>query len=158
LNGRPALLDVNVPMYAAGRPHPYRESCVRIMTEIAEGRLDAAIDAETIQEILYRFGAQRQWPIGAAMATNLLDIVPRVLPITAADARLSVVLFREYGPGGVQARDLVHVAVMQNNRLDTIISADAHFDRIAGIRRLDPRTLLAGPEALPAPADEAGPE
>jgi hypothetical protein len=40
----PALLDINVPMYAAGRAHPYREACIWVMTEITEGRLAAAID------------------------------------------------------------------------------------------------------------------
>ena len=35
-------------------------------------------------------------------------------------------------------RDAVHAATMRNNGLETIISADTHFDRIPGIRRADP--------------------
>ena len=45
------LLDVNIPMYAAGKDHPYREACIRVMSEVAEGRLAAAIDTEVIQVI-----------------------------------------------------------------------------------------------------------
>ena len=41
------------------------------------------------------------------------------------------------------ARDVIHVAVMQNNGLTEIISTDAHFDLIEGITRLDPKTLFA---------------
>src|SRR5437763_1957269 len=84
---RPALLDVNVPMYAAGQAHPYREACVWLMTEIAEGRLAAAIDTEIIQEILYRYGALQQWNVAVAMSTNLLEVVPTVYPVLVADAR-----------------------------------------------------------------------
>ncbi len=48
------FVDVNVPMYAAGKPHVYKEACVWLLTEIGDGRLSAAIDAEIFQVILYR--------------------------------------------------------------------------------------------------------
>jgi predicted nucleic acid-binding protein len=46
------FLDVNIPMYAAGKDHRSRAACVYVMQEIAEGRLIVAIDTEIIQEIL----------------------------------------------------------------------------------------------------------
>lgn len=142
MNNAQLLLDVNVPMYAAGQAHPYKEACVWVMTEIAEGRLTVAIDSETIQEILYRYGALQRWKIAVAMATNLLDLVPIVYPVLPADARLAIDLFDLYAPQGVKARDLLHAAVMQNNSLTAIISTDDHFDRIEGITRLDPQALF----------------
>ncbi len=138
------LLDVNVPMYAAGQAHPYKEACVWVITEIAEERLAAAIDTEIIQEILYRYGALQQWTVATEMATSLLDLMPVVYPVLPADARLAVELFEQYALQGVKARDLLHVAVMQNNSLTAIISTDQHFDRIEGITRLDPQTLWPG--------------
>lgn len=125
-------------MYAAGKDHPYRDPCARLMTDIAAGRLDVVLDAESIQEVLYRYGRLQAWDIGAKMAASLLDIVPTVLPVTAAEARLSLALFTEYGPRGVSPRDLVHVAVMRNHGLTEVISADRHFDLVTGIRRIDP--------------------
>lgn len=138
-----ALLDVNVPMYAAGRAHPLKEACAWVMTEIAEGQLDVAIDTETIQEILYRYGALGRWEIATTMASNLLALVSVVYPVLEADARRAVKLFREYAPQGVKARDVLHAAVMQNNGIVQIISTDDHFDRIEGVERLDPRDLFA---------------
>lgn len=137
------FLDVNVPMYAAGRAHRYQAACAWIMGEVAHGRLAVVIDSEIVQEILYRFGALGQWTVGAQMARSVLDLVPRVLPVTAADARAAVALFATYGPQGVKARDVVHAAVMRNHGLTRIVSADTHFDRIAGIKRLDPLDLYA---------------
>lgn len=138
----PFFLDVNVSMYAAGKPHPYKASCVWVMTEIANGRLEAVIDAEIVQEILYRYGAIQQWQIGVKMAQNLLDLVPDVLSVTAADMKTAVSHFARYAPQGVKARDVIHTAVMQNHQLTHIISTDKHFDQIEGIIRLDPQTLL----------------
>ena len=140
----PYFLDVNVPMYAAGKEHPYKAACVYVLTEIANGRLDAVISTEIIQEILYRFGALGQAQVGVQMASNLMNLVPDVLPVTVEDMQTAVALFAEYGPKGVKARDVVHTAVMQNHQLTHIISTDKHFDQIEGITRVDPQTMFAG--------------
>ena len=149
MNGSVRLLDVNVPMYAAGEEHPYKRSCSWLMQELAEGRLNAAIDVEMIQEILYRYGSLHLWDIATTLATTLLDLAPVVYPVVAADVRLAVDLFRHYAPNGVRARDLLHVAVMQNNGLTEIISTDQHFDQIVGIARLDPEQLFRQARNLP---------
>jgi predicted nucleic acid-binding protein len=140
-DGKPVLLDVNVPMYAAGQAHPLKEACGWIMQEIAEGRLNVAIDSEIIQEILYRYGALKRWELATTMANSLFSLIPSVYAVTGSDARLAVELFQKYAPDGIKARDLIHAAVMLNNRLNRIISTDAHFDHIEGITRLDPQRL-----------------
>lgn len=139
----PLLLDVNVVMYAAGTDHHYKQACAWLMLEVAAGRVKAAIDTETIQEILYRYMKTQQWRVGVDMSRNLIDAVTVVLPIRLADMLLCMQLCESYGPRGLSARDLIHVAVMQNNGLDTIISTDRDFDRIEGIRRLDPFDLYS---------------
>lgn len=143
MNEGPYFLDVNVPMYAAGKAHPYKESCVWVLTEIASGRLDAVISTEIIQEILYRYGALGEVQVGVQMAQNLMDLVPTVLPVTVEDMQTAVSLFAQYAPQGVKARDVVHTAVMQTHQLTHIISTDQHFDQFEGIIRLDPQEMFA---------------
>lgn len=143
MNDKVLFLDVNVPMYATGKAHPYKESCVWVLTEIGDGRLDAAIDTEIIQEVLYRYGAIQRWQVGVQMAENLLDLIPAVLPVTVRDMKTAVSLFSQYAPHGVKARDVLHAAVMQNHQLTHIISTDKHFDQIEEITRLDPQELFA---------------
>ena len=137
-----SLLDVNVPMYAAGGEHPYKAPCAWVMREIAAGRLEAAVDTEIIQEVLYRYGALRHWQIGTAIARELSTIVPRIYPVMEEDVRSAIALFAEYGPQGLAARDMIHVAVMRSQGLAQIISTDAHFDQFRGIMRLDPQDLF----------------
>ena len=138
----PSLMDVNVVMYAAGGAHPYKQACAWLILEVAAGRMNAIIDTETIQEILYRYMKAQQWRIAVQMAQNMIDAVAMVLPIRLADSLLCMKLCEAYGPRGLSARDLLHVAVMQNNGLDTIISTDQDFDRVDGIHRVDPLDLF----------------
>jgi predicted nucleic acid-binding protein len=141
MSEQPYFLDVNIPMYAAGQDHPHKAASVWILSEIAEGRLKVVIDAEIIQEILYRYGAIGMPQVGAVMATNLLELVPDVLPITVSDVRLAVTLFAQYAARGVKARDVLHAAIMQNHQLTHIISTDRHFDQVEGLQRVDPGTM-----------------
>ena len=136
------FLDVNVPMYAAGQAHPYRDACAWLMGEVTAGHLVVAVDTEIIQEILYRYGALRRIDLAVALATEVLNLIPNVLPISRDDALLSVDLFRQYGKGGITARDVLHAAVMQNHHLQQIITTDTHFETITGITRLDPLLMF----------------
>ena len=141
MNNGVAMLDTNVPMYAAGKPHAYKLSCAWIMSEITQDRLAAVIDTETVQEILYRFGGIGQWDVAIKMATDLISIATDIYPVQPSDMALCIELCKRYGPRGLPVRDVLHVAVMQTNGLDTIISTDKHFDHITEIHRLDPQDM-----------------
>jgi predicted nucleic acid-binding protein len=138
----PVFIDVNIPMYAAGTAHPYRESCTRIITAVATGKIEGFIDTEIVQEILHRYGALGRWSLATSIASNVLAIFPNVLPVIEEDITLTVELASEYGPRGVRARDLIHAAVMRNHQISTLISTDSHFDQIPGIERIDPLNLV----------------
>lgn len=135
------LLDTNVPMYAAGSEHPYREACQWVMKQIAEGHLVVATDTEIFQEILHRDDSLGHFEKAAVLVTDLLTLITHVYPVTVADVRKAIDLFRQYAPIGVRSRDVIHVAVMLNNGLTEIISTDKHFDLIKEIRRIDPLSL-----------------
>ncbi len=47
------FLDTNVFLYAAGRAHPERDACASVLRRVADGSLDATVNTEVIQEILY---------------------------------------------------------------------------------------------------------
>lgn len=132
----PVFLDVNVPMYAGGREHPLKAACVWVMRQAAEGLLNVAVDTEIIQEILHRYSAIGEPRIGIKMGTSLLNIVPTTYPVNVADMQLAIEIFEKYVGQGITARDALHVAVMRNNGLTHIVSADQHFDCVEGITRV----------------------
>ncbi len=135
------FLDVNVPMYAAGSEHELKTSCQWVLEEIVAGGINAVVDTEIIQEILYRFGAIRRRDTGARMARHVMTIVPTILSITADDAEKTIELFEAYSDEDISARDCIHAAVMINRGIDAIISTDEDFDVFKEIRRIDPRDL-----------------
>jgi len=123
-------------MYAVGAPHPLKAPCVAILDAIATGNLAAVTDVEVLQEILHRYTALGQRDRAVEVAELFLQIVPDALPVTIDDFRLAAQLHGQYI--ALQARDSLHLAVVQRQGISRIVSADRHFDGIPGLTRVDP--------------------
>lgn len=132
----PFFLDANVPMYAAGKAHRYKDVCTGILIAVGAGDLEAVTDAEVVQEIAYREQAQHR-PGGPTAAEEFLFLMQgSILPITEADMRRCLALMREYP--SLLSRDAVHLAVMLNAGIERIITADQDFDKVREVVRIDP--------------------
>ena len=59
------FIDANVPTYAAGRDHPYKEPCARILRVLADDLQSFVSNSEVLQEIMYRYLALDDGPWGA---------------------------------------------------------------------------------------------
>ena len=147
------FIDANVPIYAAGSDHPYKEPCARILRILAEDPQSFVTDSEVLQELMHRYLASGRWNLGREVVRAFAEAMRgRIEPVHAEDVTLAAEL-ADLHPG-VSARDLVHAAVMQRLGADRIISADTDFDRLEGINRLDPArigesgsSILTFPEA-----------
>ncbi len=136
------LLDANVAVYAYGRPHPYQESCRKIMDDLKLYPDDYAVDAEMLQELLHSYLERRQFERGVQTVEYLLTYIPSIIPITAAEIATAMRLLGE--TPNISARDAIHAAVVIGHGLEGIVSADRDFDRVAGLRRFDPVEAAAG--------------
>ncbi len=129
-------------MYAAGRPHPLRESC-RTINELALGSPVAfCTDAEVLQELLHRYLAIDRRSEAERIVTSFAVLLEgRVIDVLADDvveaSRLAFAL------PSLSARDLLHVAILRRAGVGHIISADRAFDAVPGLQRLDPTELPA---------------
>jgi len=79
------FLDVNIFMYAAGVPHPYKDPCVRILSDVETGVLVAAINTEILQELLYRYSHIKLADKGVQLCRGILEYPLTILPVTKAD-------------------------------------------------------------------------
>ncbi len=128
------LTDANVLMYAAGAEHPNKSLSVAFLNRVADGEVEAAIDAETLQEILHRYRALQRWADSERVYELARTIFPDVFAVTADvmdEARR--ILARDQT---LSARDAVHAAVVFVYGLDGICSFDSDFDRIPGCVRV----------------------
>jgi predicted nucleic acid-binding protein len=102
------LIDSNVFMYAAGREHPFKRRAARFLEKVAQGAVDAVIDAEVLQEILHRYRALARWPEGRMVYDTARLIFPATLPITTEVMDCARRLLDEHSR--LMARDALHAA------------------------------------------------
>ena len=131
------FVDANVPIYAAGGDHPYKEPCARILLMAADAPKSFVTDSEILQELMHRYLASRRWELGRVVLQTFAEAMDgRIEPVLAEDILSASQLADRHSH--VSARDLVHAAVMQRLGTNRIISADTDFDQLPGIDRLDP--------------------
>lgn len=130
------LLDANIFMYAAGAPDPHKAPSVALLKRVARGDVEAAIDAEVLQEILHRYRAIRRWKDGRQVYDLARCSVVTVLPVTAEVTDLARTILDDAPK--LMARDALHAAVCQIARAEAICSYDADLDVITGLRCLEP--------------------
>lgn len=128
-------------MYAGGADHPLREPSQWILRLIASGELQGLTSAEVIQEILHRFTAIGQRPLGSQMARHALNLFAPVLPITHAVMQRMPGLIERYRR--LQARDLIHVATCLEEGIEAFVSPDRGFDDLNEVTRLAPEDSQA---------------
>jgi len=124
-------------MYAAGAAHPFKSRSTALLRLVAEGRMEAAIDAEALQEVLHRYRALGRWDEGRSVYDLARAIFPTVIPMTADILDQARLLLDSHS--SIMARDALHAAVVLEHSLDAICSFDRDFDRIRAIRRIEPR-------------------
>ena len=131
------LIDANVFIYALGKDHPYKEPCERVLGLVKEGRAEASVDVEMLQEILHYYHSARVLDFGVRALRQIMAAFPNPLAVSASTVDRASGILLEHGQ--LQARDAVHAAVVLENDLEGIITADRGFEGIPGVKRFDPK-------------------
>lgn len=135
----PVFLDVNVFMYAAGKPHRYKNPCLHILKDIETQTLTGVVNTEIFQELLYRYSHLGLIEKGIQLCNDILKYRLTILPVTEVDIRLTIELVEQYKNSGIKPRDALHAATLKNNRIKRLISADKDFNNFDFITRIDPK-------------------
>lgn len=128
------FIDSNIPMYLVGAAHPHKADAQRLLERFVTERERLVTDAEVLQEVLHRYVAiDRRDAIQPAFDA-ILGLVDDVFAVAASDverAKATVL-----GHPRLSARDALHLATMERNGVERILSFDAGFDGFPGIRRI----------------------
>ncbi len=133
------FLDTNVFLYASGADHPFRRPSQQILERVAHGDLAATTNSEVVQEILFVLNRRGMASAGRELARRTILLFPDLLPVTRADMLTACDLLEQYP--ALPTRDAIHVATMLNQKIETIVSADGHFEGIRGIQWVTPSAL-----------------
>jgi hypothetical protein len=128
------FVDANVVIHATGTDPGLRALCAEICRQSVLAPARLVTSAEVLQEILW----VRQRTRGLESARLALDIATTAFEVTPLFAE-DIMLAASYPEmPGLQARDRVHLAVMERLGISRIVSTDRAFDSVRGITRLDP--------------------
>ncbi|MBN1626966.1 MAG: type II toxin-antitoxin system VapC family toxin [Deltaproteobacteria bacterium] len=130
------FIDTNIFIYAKGKDHPLKSSCISMIKKIGNQEITAIINTEVIQEILYRYQSIKKLPSGISLAKEAVKICSLILPVEERDLSLAMEILGS-NPR-IQTRDAFHAATMLNHNINEILSTDPHFDLIPNIRRIQP--------------------
>ena len=133
------LVDSGVFMYAAAREHALKRRAMVFLERAAEGSIEAVIDAEVLQEILHYYRARKRWQEGRLVYDTARMLFPEVLAVTGEVMDRARQLMDEQD--GLMARDALHAAVVAVYGLVSITSFDPDFDRVAGLKRVEPQEV-----------------
>lgn len=129
-----AFVDANVVIHATGTDAGLRALCTEICRQSVRAPERLMTSAEVLQEVLWvrqRTRGLESARLALAIATDAFDVAP----LFAAD----ILLAASYPDlPGLQARDRIHLAVMERLGISQIVSTDRAFDSVDGITRLDP--------------------
>lgn len=128
------FIDSNVPMYLVGAAHPNKVDAQRRLEALVTQRVRLVTDSEVLVEILHRYTAiERRGGIQSAMDA-LLGVVDEVIPVDRDTVERAKHLVLQYPTLPVRAA--LHVATMQYQNIENILSFDAAYDRLPGLTRL----------------------
>jgi len=128
------LVDSNVPMYLVGTPHPHKTDAQRLLEKLARERRRLVTDAEVLQEILHRYVSINRRDAIQPAFDALLGVIDEVLPVNYGAVERAKQIVLEYQR--LSARDAVHLAVMEEHGIRSILSFDSGFDGVPGVTRL----------------------
>ncbi|MEZ4659613.1 MAG: type II toxin-antitoxin system VapC family toxin [Caldilineaceae bacterium] len=140
------FVDTNIVMYAVGATHALKQPCLQIFADCQRFPLTLTTSSEVLQELLHVYTARGQRATAIEICRDFMTTVDQILPVTENDFTWALHFHQQYN--SLPARDSVHAATMINNGLTYILSADKHFDGLAGITRVDPTGWAAHLKAL----------
>jgi predicted nucleic acid-binding protein len=128
------FVDSNIPMYLVGTPHPRKADAQRLVEKLVSNRQRLVTSAEVLQEILHRYIAINRRDAIQPAFDALLNVVDQVFVVDQAAAERAKEIVMGYPK--MSARDALHVAIMEGQEIDKILSFDSGFDGFPGITRL----------------------
>lgn len=131
------FLDSTVPLYALGVQSPQRDHCRRLLRESIGQGVSLHTDVEVLQEVLYHRLRRTSRKRALAECREFADTVI-VHHVTLEVWHRATHLVETTA---VRGRDAFHAAAALLAGFDAIVTTDADFDGIPGLRRLDPRDL-----------------
>ncbi len=126
------FVDANIVVYSAV-PSPHREACLEILETIESGDAEGRTSAAVLEEVWHVELSGKAGEL-SGLAEQAYTLFTPLLSVTDEAFQLAL----SVGAGTLGANDRLHVGTCLAHGIDVIVSADAGFDPVRGIKRVDP--------------------
>ncbi|HEY8695381.1 MAG TPA: type II toxin-antitoxin system VapC family toxin [Chloroflexota bacterium] len=137
------FVDANIIIYSA-TPGPHREACFEILDAIAAGGASGRTSPSALEEVWHIELSGRAGNLNG-LTRHAFALFTPLLAVTDEAFRLA---FGLQARSALGANDRLHVGTCLAYGIRTIVSADAAFDGIPTISRVDPLDAAARQQLL----------
>jgi predicted nucleic acid-binding protein len=127
------FVDANVLIYSAAGGE-YAEPCQEVLRAIANGDAEGHTSAAVLEEVWYIERSGRAGRLDGLTRLTYTLFTP-LLAVTDEAFRLALSIDAS---SPLSTNDRLHVGTCWAHEMGTIFSADRGFDRVRGLRRVDP--------------------
>lgn len=136
-------VDTNIFLYAPDNESTYFATCKLFLSRCIKEKIEITTSVETFQEVIHYLRNREMSREAIQICHNIFKIIPLPLSIDATIMMTFLKLVNKYGDiKTLQSRDLLHVAVGIENKIDTIITYDKAMSKIEEIKTLTPEQFL----------------
>jgi predicted nucleic acid-binding protein len=125
-------LDTNVFVYAAVNTEELGEKSGALLLKIQQGEEKAVTSVLTMDEVFWSIKKHDRTAAFEACQALLNFPNIEIIPATKELALSALQIIKECR---LDPRDAIHAATAIAEKVDCIVSADAHFDRVKGLKR-----------------------
>lgn len=126
--------DTNFFLYLSNKSSPFHQSCIKFIKYCKEEKILVSTSAETIQEIIHYTKNIKQLEQGLKAAKKALNLLDEFFTIDKS----IINTYLEYASvyKNASSRDLIHLAVCIENKIDKIITFDQDFAKFKELKIL----------------------
>ena len=132
-------LDTNLFLYLSESSSPYHQECLKLIKYCQKNKIALVTSTETIQEIIHFTKNTKQLEKGLKVAQKTLQLVSELLPINQTTIEIYLKKTSIYKTSS--SRDLIHLAVCLENKIDSVITFDKDFERFGEIKAIKPKDI-----------------
>jgi len=126
------FVDANIVVYSA-LECPRQAACLDILRAIAGGGAEGYMSTAALEEVWHLELSGKAGPLDG-LTRRAHAIFSPLLAVTDEAFRYAFSIVSS----GIGTNDRIHAGTCAVNGIEAICTADAAFDRVAGLRRIDP--------------------
>ena len=133
------FLDSNIFIRHLTNDHPtHSPACFALIQAIEQGRIHAWTSDIVISEVVFVLSSRNLYNLGRETIRDLVLPLINLPGIKLPNKRMYRRVFDLYTSLPIDYADAYNAALMEDRRQPELYSYDTDFDRIAGLRRLEP--------------------